>query len=216
MQFAFIDESEPLGAGNGGPYVMVATLPLCDDAEQLDDLRRTLYAMKPRRAAKLHWYDSVGSLRDDTVDVIGAMPLMHWAVVVRPSPGDRSERTRRACIARILWELDGLDVVSHVVFESRGAADDLRDMNMVQALRASRRLSSRMRVDHVRGADEPLLWLPDAVCGAVNGRIMGSDVWSGRLDHQLWIVEENAKPGPHKQQEIPGSLLRPPRRGSYL
>lgn len=84
-------------------------------------------------------------------------------------------------------DLDRLDAVTRVVFESRGAADDQRDMKMVQSLRASRTITSGMRVDHVRGAQEPLLWLPDAVCGAVNGRLTGDDPWTGRLNHQLWV-----------------------------
>ena len=185
MQYAFIDESEPLGGGNGGPYLMVATLPLVDD---LDDLRGELLRVKPRTASKLHWYEAVGSLRNEVVDVIARMPLMHWVVVVRPGLGERPERTRRACLELILWELDQLAAVTHVVFESRGAADDKRDMKMVQSLRASHTLTSGMRVDHVRGALEPLLWLPDAVCGAVNGRLFEDDPWAGRLDHQLHIV----------------------------
>lgn len=190
VQFAFIDESEPLGAGNSGPYVMVATLPQCGEMADLQDLRRSLVALKPKGAIKLHWYDNVGALKDETVSVISAMPLAHWAVVVHPEAGDRSERTRRACITRLFWELDRLDVVDRVVFESRGQSDDRRDMAMVQALRASRVIGSRMRVEHVRGSSEPLLWLPDAVCGAVNGRVTGRDLWAGRLDHQLRIVTE--------------------------
>lgn len=188
MQIAFIDESEPLGAGNGGPYVMVATLPLCDVSGELDALRCVLMGLKPKGATKLHWYDSVGSLRDDTVSAICRMPLMHWAIVIHPEPGARSERMRRACIERLLWELDQLEVVTRIVFESRGRADDRRDMNMVQALRASKVIGSQMRIEHVRGSAEPLLWLPDAVCGAVNGRLLGRDRWAGRLDHQLRII----------------------------
>ncbi|WP_337000560.1 MULTISPECIES: hypothetical protein [unclassified Microbacterium] len=188
MQYAFVDESEPLGTGNGGPYVMVATLPLCDDESDLDELRHSLRQLKLHGAKKLHWYDSVEPLRDQIVDTICRMPLLHWAVVIQPCEGDRPERTRRACMERLLWELGRLEVVARVVFESRGAASDRRDMKLVHALRAKRVITARMRVDHVRGATEPLLWVPDAVCGAVNGRLMKRDVWAGRLDHQLWIV----------------------------
>lgn len=58
MQHAFVDESEPLGTGNGGPYVMVATLPLVRGEEGLEALREVLRRTKPDRAIKLHWYDS--------------------------------------------------------------------------------------------------------------------------------------------------------------
>lgn len=38
---------------------------------------------------------------------------------------------------------------------------------MLETLRARRALSRRVRVEHWPGPSEPLLWLPDAVCGAV-------------------------------------------------
>lgn len=72
--------------------------------------------------------------------------------------------------------------------ESRGYADDKRDMEMVGSLRAKKTLKGELRVDHVRGPDEPLLWLPDAVCGAVNARLTSDGQWCEILRRQLWVV----------------------------
>ena len=63
-------------------------------------------------------------------------------------------------------ELDVLGVES-VTFESRGPADDRRDMAAIQAFRSQHLVSSRLRIRHLPGPKEPMLWVPDAVCGAV-------------------------------------------------
>ncbi len=185
MQFAFVDESEPLGTGHGGPYVMVATLPLTD---ALDDIRRQLQRLKPRSQTKLHWYDSIHDLRAQTISLISEMPVMHWAVVMDPPHDESPERRRRNCMERLFWEVSELKAVEQVVMESRGAADDKRDMQMVGSLRAKKALRADLRVDHVRGLEEPLLWLPDAVCGAMNARLAGDPQWCELLRRQLWVV----------------------------
>lgn len=184
METAYVDESQIGGTGHDGPYVMVASILLDGDP---DDVRRDLSAMKPRSGSKLHWYSSVPGMRRQTLEAIGLLPLMHWAVVMDTVHGESPERTRRKCIERLLWELAQLDAVGQVMMESRGPADDKRDLKMVDTLKASHVIPGSMRVDHVRGRDEPLLWLPDAVCGAVGSSVEGDETWARMLDRQLWI-----------------------------
>ncbi|MFG6278562.1 DUF3800 domain-containing protein [Microbacterium sp. 5K110] len=184
MQYAFVDESEPNGTGHGGPYIMVASMPLVED---LDDLRQRLMRLKPRRQKKLHWYESVDSVRAATIELISEMPFIHWAVVVEPPGSDSAERRRRSCMERLFHEVEGLEAVDQVVMESRGQADDRRDMRMVSNLRTRRVITGSIRVNHYRGIEEPLLWVPDAVCGAMNARLAGDSQWSDRLARQLWV-----------------------------
>lgn len=184
METAYVDESQIGGTGQGGPYVMVATIVL--DGHP-GDHRRELERVKPRGEQKLHWYKNVRSVRDQTVEVIRSLPLMHWAVAVEPEGGETPERTRRKCIDRLFWEVAGLEMVSQVWMESRGPADDRRDSKMIDYLKSSHVIPGSMKVDHLRGRDEPLLWVPDAVCGIVGAHLAGDQEWSGKLAHQLWI-----------------------------
>lgn len=184
METAYVDESQIGGTGHGGPYVMVASIILEGDP---GDVRRELTRLKPNGGSKLHWYSSVEGLRRETLQAIQALPLMHWAVVMDSVAEESPERTRRKCIERLLWELAGLDTVGQVLMESRGPADNKRDVKMVDTLKASRAIPGSMKVDHLRGRDEPLLWLPDAVCGAVGARVEGDNTWARMLDRQLWI-----------------------------
>lgn len=184
METAYVDESQVGGTGNGGSYVMVATIIIDGD---VDDLRRALIRAKPKGAPKLHWYSNMAKARHASIELIATLPLMHWAVVTHPSEDEPPERTRRKCIGRLFWELASLEMVGQVLMESRGPADDRRDMRMIDTLKSARAIPGSMRVDHQPGRDEPLLWLPDAVCGAVGAHVDGDDSWVEMLDRQLWI-----------------------------
>lgn len=94
------------------------------------------------------------------------MPLRHLVVVRDGRPGERPERRRRHCLERLLYELDQLDVGT-VTFESRGPRDDKRDRDMLDALRAQHAVSAGLRIEHAVGPHEAMLWVADAVCGAV-------------------------------------------------
>jgi hypothetical protein len=50
----------------------------------------------------------------------------------------------------------------------------VRDLRLVKALRGKRSISSSIRVEFARPKDEPMLWIPDAVAGAVNGARSGA------------------------------------------
>lgn len=47
------------------------------------------------------------------------------------------------------------------------------DARLVKALRGKRSISPSIRVEFARPKDEPMLWIPDAVAGAVNGAQSG-------------------------------------------
>lgn len=100
------------------------------------------------------------------ISTVGPLPLEHLVVVRSCDSHEREERRRRRCLERLCMELDELGVES-VTLESRGPADDRRDMAAVQAFRSQHLVSSRLRIFHLPGPREPMLWIPDAVCGAV-------------------------------------------------
>ncbi len=86
----------------------------------------------------------------------------------------------------MMYELRGF-AVDHVVFESRGPADDKRDMKMLDAMRAKKRVQG-IRFDHVLGTSEPLLWVPDAVLGATESARLGEPRYLRLVESQVLIL----------------------------
>jgi hypothetical protein len=66
----------------------------------------------------------------------------------------------------LVVELHGFDVVELVV-ESRTRALNQRDVNTVIGARFRLPKGAEFRVEHLPGADEPILWAADVVAGAV-------------------------------------------------
>lgn len=159
---AFVDESGSHTTQDPDTYLLAASV--CRD-DLLEDIRA---ALRPLRLGngKLHWHQEDARRRRLIAEAIADMDLAHVVVVRSGAPDERGERRRRLCLERLLHELESLGVAS-ALFESRGPADDRRDRKMVEALRTSRAISAAVRVNHEKGPLEPLLWLPDAICGAV-------------------------------------------------
>lgn len=159
---AFVDESGSHAVEDPETYLLAASVCHPDLLEEIRGLLRPLRLS----GAKLHWHQEDARRRRQISEAIAAMDLAHVVVVRSGVPGERGERRRRLCLERLLHELETLGVDS-ALFESRGPADDRRDRKMVEVLRTNQTISSKVRVDHEKGPLEPLLWLPDAICGAV-------------------------------------------------
>jgi len=131
--------------------------------------------------------DRPPSRRRKIAAAIAELPLRHVIVVRNGLPGERAERRRRLCLNRMLYDLDAAEV--HIAtFESRGAPDDRRDRQLVDTMRASQSISGQLRIEHQKGPLEPLLWVPDAVCGALTSQRTG--------EGQYLEIIERTKPHP--------------------
>lgn len=62
-------------------------------------------------------------------------------------------------------------------------------MQAIGGMRNARVLSRRLRVEHGLPTQEPLLWLPDAVCGAVGDDRCGEPGNLLVLEGQLQVIE---------------------------
>jgi hypothetical protein len=91
----------------------------------------------------------------------------------------------------MLHELDQLEIGS-ATFESRGTADDRRDRDMLDALRAKKIVSPDLRIEHTPGPKDPLLWVADAVCGAVTHDRIGQPEYPQIIRGQVDIIAINA------------------------
>lgn len=114
--------------------------------------------------------------------------LEHLVVVRSCRPGEHPERRRRKCLERVLHELDARDV-SLLTAESRGPSDDRRDRVMLDRLRRQKVVTGGLRIDHVPGPVDPLLWSPDAVCGAITRARTGHHAYLNLIRSHLDLIE---------------------------
>jgi hypothetical protein len=180
---AFLDESQSYRDLDPDTYVLAASV--CGPA-MLQPARDTISSLRLRGQRKLHWRDESGPRRQLITDTIAEMPLEHVIVVRDGRTSERPERLRRHCMERMLYELDQLAVAT-ATFESRGRADDGRDRAMLDALRARKMITSELRIAHQRGHEEALLWVADAVCGAVTQQRVGNSGYLKTIVDQVRV-----------------------------
>lgn len=159
---AFGDESG--GHSNEDPGVFLLTACVLD-SDAVDGARASMEALRPAVNQKLHWRDTpVRRDRQRIITTVTALPSqLH--VVVRVATSDRPERRRAKALEKLLVELEAINV-AHLTLESRTANQDRLDRNVLDGLRA-RKLLTSIRLDHVAGKLEPLVWVGDVVCGVV-------------------------------------------------
>ncbi len=137
---------------------------------------------------KLHWYHETPKRRRWIVDTLAELAALHLVVVRAGLPGERSEKRRRKCLEKLLYELHRAGV-GHVSVEARQQKQNGRDRDLLAALRARRQLPAILRMDHVDGPAEPLLWAPDAVAGAVVADRCGTPEYLKEIGHLVGIHE---------------------------
>lgn len=173
---AYVDESVP----NDGTYVLSCALI---DPATADASRDALLAAKEPSERKLHWHDRLPADRLPLVELVAALPCSHLIVVRDDSHHERPERSRRKCLDHLLWLLQHDHAITDVYAEARQAKQNAADVKLLQVMRASQRIQPGLRLEHLPGPVEPLLWIPDIVAGAFN---------AGRAGHTELFVPLNA------------------------
>jgi hypothetical protein len=175
---AYIDESVREAAP--GLYVLASVAVPPDRA---DDVRAALRSGLRHRRPRFHWRDEEDSDRQAMAKTAGELQLASLVAVSTPMDPKRPERARRVCLTRLLWELEQRDVFD-VVFESRQNRDRDDRAHIVRAQKAGH-CSRSLRYDFALPLQEPLLWLPDLVAGAV------AYAHVGRGEQCLTLLGEN-------------------------
>jgi hypothetical protein len=171
---AYVDESVRVRAGL---YVLAAVIVA--DA-QTDRHREALCALLQRGQRRLHWRDESSKRRVLLVAAVRQLPHTGTVMIAAGVTPRRQERARRKCIERLLAELADRGVAS-VVFERRHEELDARDRAMVAALRRQQSVPAWLRTSWVPATEEPLLWLPDIVAGAVSLAATGDGTYWNEL-----------------------------------
>jgi hypothetical protein len=167
---AYADEAMRTLLGGYGAYLFVAAC--VEDSEQ----ERARHEMASLAAAgkRFHWRTESEPMRRKALTVVAGLPALHLVIVGAPLDFRRQERARRFCLQRLLHELDEAGV-SEVWLESRTQSLNQRDVGAINAFRGRRELTANIFVGHGRPLEEPLLWVPDIVAGAVGEAVRGDD-----------------------------------------
>lgn len=163
MFSAWGDESGSNARKDPGTYLIAAAIV---QNEHVDPCRDTMGQLLLPHENKVHWRDDSDARRREVINAVLALPVEGFVVVRQSGFDDHPERARRKCLERLVPELESFGC-SAFTLESRGATQDRRDMAMVDTLRRSRAVTSAIKVHHQPGPKDPLLWISDALCGAV-------------------------------------------------
>ena len=165
--YAFVDESARVRPP--GLYVLAGVIVPVDD---LADIRYEVRAAVPHRQLRFHWRDEQQRRRREFVKHTAQLDLSFVFVAGTPLKATRQERARRQCLRRLLWEF-GERGVTDVVFESRDEPLNIRDRQVIAASQRASQSRQGLRYSFAWSKQEPLLWLPDALAGAVTAAAAG-------------------------------------------
>jgi hypothetical protein len=180
---AYIDES--VRVADPGLYVLASVVVPSEGAE---DVRHALRdALRPRRR-RFHWRDEEDGDRQAMAKLAAELQLASVVAVSTPMDRRRPERARRVCMTRLLWEL-GERGVHDMLFESRQHRDRDDRSHILSAQKAGH-AHQALRYAFAGALEEPLLWLPDLVAGAVAYARADVDVqYLETLGAQVVVVE---------------------------
>jgi hypothetical protein len=171
---AWVDESVIVDRGTRtGIYTLAAAVA---DPTACDDIRVGLRSLTPGRAERLHWAHESPKRRDAIAAFLATIDIAAVVVVGTSMIASKQERARRCCLERLLFEL-GRSGVTDVWLETRSAAPDRRDIKLVDSARNKGLTPVDLQVRFGRPKEEPMLWIPDAVAGAVTAAELGERRW---------------------------------------
>lgn len=144
-------------------YLLAAAVARVNECPDVRDNVRTLLVGK---ATRIHWRDEQPERQRKIAALIAQQELLHTVVVGTPLDPKKQERGRRQCMERLLHELVAMGV-SRVWLENRTPSLNKKDIEMVAALRSKKMLPASVFVNLALPSEEPMLWIPDAIAGAV-------------------------------------------------
>lgn len=181
---AWIDESIIVGSDrHPGAYTLASVIT---DESAVEDLRDIFRALREKKVVRLHWVAESTKRRDLIAHTIAELDLHSVVALGTPVRRQKQERARRCCLECLLYELEGFGV-TRIWLESRAPVQDRRDLRLVDSAREKGLISPDLSVDFARPTQEPLLWLPDAVAGAVTAAQLGEPRWLLTLSESIDI-----------------------------
>lgn len=184
---AWVDERMNVDPGQDkGTYILAGVVA---DPTDCDPLRDALRSLLQRRQRRLHWRDEAGPRRTKIAVAIGALDVAAVVVVGAPMANRRQERARRICMETLLPTLERDYGVSRVLLEARTPTLIRKDREQVANLVGKKLITPALRVGSARPLEEPMLWISDAVAGAVGADRLGNPEWLDILRHTVTEIE---------------------------
>ncbi|MFD0483059.1 hypothetical protein ACFQ46_10670 [Kineococcus sp. GCM10028916] len=179
---SFVDESM---RQDKGLYLMAAVVADPDECDSVrDDLRKLLKG----RQKRLHWRDEDAPRQRKIATAVGKITLSSVVVIGAPMDPKRQERARRVCMERLYMELWELGVGS-IFQEQRTPSLNKHDHKMRDALRSQKAIPDELRVEFAQPNEEPMLWIPDAVAGAVGQSRAGVNDYLELMVHTVREID---------------------------
>lgn len=184
---AFADESSVPRGPDRQEYLICAAII---DTGELDSIREILRPLLLPGQRKLHWTDESDRRRREIVAMLTEIDAMQVIVTHRSARSRKTERYRRKCLEQLYFELEQMKV-QELTLESRLASQDRKDHEHLAAVNG-RGHTLAVRINHVRGGNDPLLWIPDILLGALNAAHLGITAYWESLRGQ--VVLEKSTP----------------------
>jgi hypothetical protein len=200
---AFADESSANRGENQQEYLIGAALIPADKCDTLRDAIRPL--LLPGQI-KLHWTDESESRRRTIIAHLCELEPMNVVIAHLSARQKKTERFRRKCLGDFYSEMVEMGV-NDVTLESRSPQQDKRDRAHIVGLQNSG-LPKSVRITHLRGGDEPLLWIADAVLGAINSDFLGETSHLVALS-KTFVVRRRTGESVVPEEPAPGKDERP-------
>lgn len=160
----------------------------------VDETRAALRALPRDAPARFHWY---AERHKDRLTLLYALPelgVTSTVVYQTPSLARKQEQARARCLAVGLHELAAAGAV-RLLLEHRQERLSQRDERTIAAVRRDGSVSPAVPFAFARPGDEPLLWLPDAIAGAVGAELgEGDSTYAERLLTGTCTVHEVPAP----------------------
>jgi hypothetical protein len=178
-----IDETTPF-VGSGICYGVISGAVLADEA----DARAAIEAViPPDRRRPFHWCREGPTARARMIEALNQVGVVAGAVVVQCGRRDQ-EAARVVALEATMHRLIG-DGCAQILIEARNPVQDDRDRALIlDVLRAYR---SHDVVYEWRQKSDELLWIADAIGGAVHDHLVGAgDGWFDQVAKTTGLVVE--------------------------
>jgi hypothetical protein len=134
--------------------------------DRCDGARQELRSILPKGAPKLHWHAMDPREKTRATAVVSSFGATHLVVVGTPLDHRKQERARAQCMEQLYWRLGEMGVTK-VFLEARENSQQKKDLQLVNVLRIRKTMPERLRVEIGFPSEEPMLWIPDQVLGAL-------------------------------------------------
>ncbi len=188
LDHVFIDESIAKRRGGKRQSYLIAAVFIKEG--QQEEIRLQLERLLLPGQIKLHWTDESLKRRRKLCKAVASICPLTVIIEHVAVPQKKTERFRRKCLEH-LYATIGQESIASITMETCTPHQNMKDIEHFRYF-CGHIFPQELRVEHVRGGDEPLLWIPDIVLGAVNAAALGDASFLSTISHAIAVREYTA------------------------